>query len=498
MFACVKSVFRDCLLFALGMIAVIANTHAASHNTITPPSELIGASCVIRHDNQLVMFSEAIVERMSLPGGYIDTGETPAQAAAREALEETGIEVEVKALITYRGRAGIFSCEAKTPILVSSFRDQSGYPIVASWFAEHYAKEVRRVYLVDPTVLREEQYRYPDDVRYLPQWLAQTPSSDIEIYAQLSQRAYAYHRLELEWIEQLQSWTRALPVALGQGFEWLMWGLNLPGEGAVLGLLVIGVTAWFGPRHTLQLFVILALTMLTSSLIKLGVGSPRPSDIMPELQKVNAYGFGLPSGHTLMATVLWGMGWAWLSRRVRPWLRMVTLCGLPFLIGGQALARVWYGVHFISDIVVSILLGLVLLALFLSWQSAQRFPLAQVVGSRGFWFLASLTCGLIAVVTQAPDHAYLFAGLVGLLLVIDQLPAPSHRPTMTARWQILLATSVGLILLHLGTAWIAGLSSVNLMVLVIRAIGWALALMWLVGASSVIIRRQQRMAEIHH
>ncbi|UXI00185.1 phosphatase PAP2 family protein [Photobacterium sp. TY1-4] len=480
------------------MIAISANTFAALQESSAPPSELLGASCVIRHDNQLVMFSEAIIRKMSLPGGYIDAGETAAQAAAREALEETGIEVEVKDLITYRGRAAIFSCVAKTPILVSSFQDPSGYPIVASWFAKHYAKEVRRVYLVDPTLLTEKQYRYPQDVSSLPQWLAQTPSSAIEVYAVLAQHAYSYHRLELEWIETLQNWTRSLPAPLEQGVEWLMWGLNLPGEAKVLALLVVGVTAWFGPRAMLQLFVILMLTMLTSSLIKLGVGSPRPSDIMPELQKVNAYGFGLPSGHTLTATVLWGMGWSWLSHRVGPLLRWGTFCLLPLLIGGQALARVWYGVHFFSDIVVSILLGLVLLALFQWWQAAQRFPLAAMVVSRGFWFISALICGLIAVLTQAPDHTYLFAGLVGLLLVVDQLPAAGSIPTMVTRWQILVASVVGVSLVMLVTELISDHSSVNAMVLVIWAIGWALALMWLVGAPSVIIRRQERIARIPH
>ncbi|UTV26677.1 bifunctional NUDIX hydrolase/phosphatase PAP2 family protein [Photobacterium atrarenae] len=484
---------RRVLIFMVAGIALASQVYASSQTSEQQPAELIGAVCVIRHDNQLVMLSEVITRKISLPGGYIDPGETPAQAAAREVFEETGIEVEVGERITYRGRASIHSCVAKTPILVSSFRDYTGYPIVASWFSKHYAKEVSRVYLVDPQTVMAHQYRYPDDIESLSQWLNQTPESEIEVYAELSNRVHSYHQLELEWIKRLQRWTDSFSPLNAQAFEGLMWVLNLPGEAEVVALLLVAVTVGFGPRAMLQLFVILVLTLLTSSLIKLGLASPRPSDIIPQLQKVNAYGFGLPSGHTLIATVLWGMGWYWLSRRVSPWLQGVTLCLLPLLIGGQALARVWYGVHFISDIVVSILLGLILIALCMAWHSAQRYPLPQIIANRGFWLMMALCFGLTAGITHMPDHTYLFAASVGLVLVIDQLPGGRLLLSTVTRARLFVFVPLGLVLIGVGTESLANMSSVSLMVLVIRAVGCALGMMWLVGASSVIIGRQQEI-----
>ncbi len=50
----------------------------------------------------------------SVPGGYVDRGEVVEVAAAREVLEETGLEVEITGLV------GVFS-EAGKPVIVAAF-----------------------------------------------------------------------------------------------------------------------------------------------------------------------------------------------------------------------------------------------------------------------------------------------------------------------------------------------------------------------------------------
>lgn len=64
------------------------------------PKVAVGVA-VFRDDKLLLVrrVMEPFRGRWSLPGGYLDLGEQPRAAAAREALEEAGVEVSVGAVI---------------------------------------------------------------------------------------------------------------------------------------------------------------------------------------------------------------------------------------------------------------------------------------------------------------------------------------------------------------------------------------------------------------
>jgi ADP-ribose pyrophosphatase YjhB (NUDIX family) len=61
----------------------------------------VGACVVLRDDGDRVLLVEAgVLNRgWDLPGGKLERGETPDQGAAREAREETGLDVEVGRLV---------------------------------------------------------------------------------------------------------------------------------------------------------------------------------------------------------------------------------------------------------------------------------------------------------------------------------------------------------------------------------------------------------------
>jgi len=67
------------------------------------PPPIVCAGAVVRdQDGRLLLIRRAHAPSMglwSVPGGRVEAGETPAQAAAREVLEETGLHVDVERLL---------------------------------------------------------------------------------------------------------------------------------------------------------------------------------------------------------------------------------------------------------------------------------------------------------------------------------------------------------------------------------------------------------------
>jgi 8-oxo-dGTP diphosphatase len=70
-----------------------------------PERPILGVGVIINHDDKYLLIKRAANPDKglwSVPGGLIEVGEKAADAAAREALEETGLVVEVKE------RVGVF------------------------------------------------------------------------------------------------------------------------------------------------------------------------------------------------------------------------------------------------------------------------------------------------------------------------------------------------------------------------------------------------------
>jgi 8-oxo-dGTP diphosphatase len=67
-----------------------------------PERPIVGVGAVIVENGRVVLVKRAhepLKGEWSLPGGSVEVGETLADAVAREALEETGLQVQVGSLI---------------------------------------------------------------------------------------------------------------------------------------------------------------------------------------------------------------------------------------------------------------------------------------------------------------------------------------------------------------------------------------------------------------
>lgn len=171
--------------------------------------------------------------------------------------------------------------------------------------------------------------------------------------------------LDLSLLAAVQAWSPALKPVMA--------AFSTAGYG-VIYMVVIAFAYWcVSPAHGLRLAALLLLSSCLNTLVKIVILEPRPYWMRPELYTGSIdTAAGMPSGHAQSAAAFWGL-LATFSRRPGVW----ALCVL--MIAGISVSRIYFGVHFPSQIVAGLALGLVLVAVFLRIEP----PVRRAFLSRG-------------------------------------------------------------------------------------------------------------------
>ena len=104
--------------------------------------------------------------------------------------------------------------------------------------------------------------------------------------------------------------------------------------------------------------------MLLNRLLKYAFHRPRPFFDNPLLTLT---GYSFPSGHTMMATVLYGVTAAYLISKTRAWrLRILIVLVAASLILLVGFSRIYLGAHYLSDVIGAMAEGLAWLSLCLA------------------------------------------------------------------------------------------------------------------------------------
>ena len=132
------------------------------------------------------------------------------------------------------------------------------------------------------------------------------------------------------------------------------------GTGTVV-LAIVGVAALFlwHTEHKISARLLLAATIgniLLNGALKLVYHRQRPSVFAWQTTAVSS---SFPSGHAMSATVVYGTV-AYLLMRLQKhrWARMLTLTGAVILIVLICLTRLYLGVHYPSDVIGGVIIGL--------------------------------------------------------------------------------------------------------------------------------------------
>jgi undecaprenyl-diphosphatase len=93
-----------------------------------------------------------------------------------------------------------------------------------------------------------------------------------------------------------------------------------------------------------------------NGVLKLGFNRPRPSIVLHSVHTVSS---SFPSGHAMSAAIVYSTV-AYLAARLqkRRWARWLTMLAAFTLIALIAVSRLYLGVHYPSDVVAGITIGL--------------------------------------------------------------------------------------------------------------------------------------------
>jgi membrane-associated phospholipid phosphatase len=195
----------------------------------------------------------------------------------------------------------------------------------------------------------------------------------------------------------------------------------------------------------LQVAFILTTSDYVNCVVKFLFAAPRPYWVSAHVKPFSVEtSFGIPSGHAQNAAAIWGIAAAGFNRR---WAWMAAFA-LAFLIG---FSRLYLGMHFLHDVLVGWLIGLVILFVFLQlWKPVSSWLRTKTINQQiAIAFIVSLLMIAFGLLSSAHLTEYVFqAEWVDNALRAGPLPDPASIEG--------LFTSAGSFFgLAAGVAWIA-------------------------------------------
>ncbi|ELY68538.1 phosphatase PAP2 family protein [Natrinema versiforme] len=215
---------------------------------------------------------------------------------------------------------------------------------------------------------------------------------------------------------------------------------------AVAGLLLAGLALITGLKH------VFALPRPERVLVELGA---LPETVHPLYEATaTATGYGFPSGHALLTTIVYLS----LAEHLSVGTRRRRYLGAAGIVTAVCFSRVGLGVHYLVDVVAGITVGLVFLLL--AWGLLNRYPTHR--GTLGFGLAVGLGAFAAVASDADPDAVLLlgaslgaFAGwqLAVLARALDSGRGPIRESTRLAARAVGAAVVIAALLVTTGYYW---------------------------------------------
>ncbi|SON48753.1 bifunctional NUDIX hydrolase/phosphatase PAP2 family protein [Vibrio tapetis] len=406
------------------------------------PAELKGALCLIKSDQeQIVLVRETITNKLSLPGGTIESGEEPSLAAQRETWEETGLVVTVGKQLGYSGKAVVFDCVSDSDVIAFHYVNDQHQHIMPAWFAPHYGIEVNQVLLAYLEGIQPADYRFPAQVADILKLASRATEHNITFIEQASQAAPTIHQSELPYIQSLQQNIANLPDQIRTVLHQFFLVADAIASPVLLILALVFAYLHYGRNFAAKLVFAVTCVSLLGLVAQIGLALPRPFVYIPELQLAQHFGFGMPSvSSALMVSVL-GMLYIQLEKvsgehAARRYLSVMFT--LPVL---QGFAAIYLGSSFFSDVIAGFVLGGLIVWHFDRLERKIGSKLDDILTGAPLWWIAVLVVTALGLVWPRPEFSYWLSIVISLAAVFTFL-RPRREYLNLSNRQVIVGMSV--------------------------------------------------------
>jgi len=267
------------------------------------------------------------------------------------------------------------------------------------------------------------------------------------------------YEIQLRWIHKLQDGMRG-PIT----DPFFIFFNSLDSAWFVL-LFVACIMYLFNRKEGVSILFLFILSGAINMVLKQLFHSPRPCQIDPSIGILCFKSFGFPSGASQTGTLVAGIA---LTKCRSNWLRIIgVLFGLT-----MCFSRIYLGVHFITDVLGGIAIGVGLLFIYV-----KLFPLIEDHFAK---FAFCLTALFLFGGKAMLSHMCISLGIGIGLLFLDKLELPK---SWALRFLTLLIVIVGTVLLQK---------------LQVKAVEMALIGFWFIYLGNQIVKRALEIAERRH
>ncbi|WP_164711843.1 bifunctional NUDIX hydrolase/phosphatase PAP2 family protein [Vibrio zhugei] len=396
-----------------------------AQESIEPVHTQRGAVCITKVNNQLLMIREYITGKLSLPGGNIEAGELPGQAAQREMWEETGLVIDVVKQIGQTPTAYVFDCVSQSNVIALDTNNALGGKNLPIWGAPDFGIETLSGMLIDPKRVNARDYRYPEQWALMKNMFKHATDQPMRSVPDLIAIAPSFQQHELHFLVGFQHMLQSLPD----------WGVKLIGGAISLGnMLANPILAlilfplfiyFFGTRVMLKLLFTVAFVSLVCLLLQRGIALPRPYVYLPTLDPIMEAGYSMPCVVTAILTscffILWQEREHITSHQWMP--------ALGIAIVWQIVAQFLSGDVFISDCLAGAILGMTITWNVYQLESRATVDFNEQLLSYKIWLALLVLSAMLTYLWSTPGFREWLAILAAVVVALGFGRPFDHKKT---------------------------------------------------------------------